>query len=152
MQKVLCVIDMQPGFSTSNGNLDEVINLVEEAVNNGDRIVLVEYNGSYGKTHESIINAIGDHGYETVRKSTDGGGHHIMGVLGIEEEYEIHACGVNYEFCVHETVLELSEYPNVEVYLHKYACNGPFRDKLYGPYAWDHLDTVYKENGVSILA
>ena len=53
---VLCIIDMQPvGFGNSNLIIENVLDLVKEAVADKAFIVIAQFNGC-GETHINIIN------------------------------------------------------------------------------------------------
>jgi hypothetical protein len=131
---MLCVIDMQPGFSTANDTklMNAVIAEIRKSILLSEIIVIVEYSG-YGKSHQSILDLVKKYQHtKYVKKSYNNGSVEIEKVVSIGNKVKI--CGVNKWHCVYVTGMSLaSSYPNSSILFLEYACNGLSSD----PYSDD---------------
>lgn len=113
MKEMLCVIDMQAGFSSSDDALNGCIRLVKNAVNKKMPIIFVEYEG-YGPTLSTLTNIAKETKPMFCQKQTDDGAREI--VMALEEvgynyrDYKIRVCGVNACYCVKDTYEQLKSY------------------------------------------
>ena len=125
--KTLTVIDMQEEFTAANcpDTIAEVKKLCRKARRNKWPIILVEYAGAH-QTLEEIQDVVKGYGQAfTLTKNKDDGSDVISKfVAGKNLPDGVVACGVNTQFCVHDTVRGLLE-KNHRVEVVKKACNGP---------------------------
>lgn len=147
MSYTLIIIDMQPEFECSSdyGLQETIKELIEEAKDHNNPIVIVEYRKS-GQTVPEIFDYVDSyHDCYVVRKSCDDGSNEIDKVV---QNYELprncKVCGINFGYCVKDTVKGLlSKGYNVEVV--EEACSQP---EDYGN--WSDVKSWMKTNGVLI--
>jgi len=141
---VLCIIDMQPiGFYNSNFIIENVLNLVREAIANKAFIVIAQYKGS-GETHINIVNEIHKYPYkEYVWHNKNDKSKPIQEGLKNHNIFvrQIKICGVNTEYCVIETVHGLTKKFHIPIKVIEKACNGT--DTII-EYALHKMRTFYK--------
>jgi nicotinamidase-related amidase len=141
---VLCIIDMQPvGFNNSEFIIENVLQLVREAIVNKAFIVIAQFNGC-GETHINIINEIQYYPYkEYVWHNKNDKSKPIQEVLNSLHifEREIKICGVNTEYCVKDTVHGLAKKFHIPIKVIENACNGT--DRIIGE-ALHKMRTFYK--------
>ena len=127
---VLCIIDMQPfGFYNSNFIIENVLNLVREAIANKAFIVIAQFKGC-GETHINIINEIHEYPYkEYIWHNKNDKSKPIQEVLKNHNIFvrQIKICGVNTEYCVKDTVHGLSKKFHIPIKVIENACNGTDR-------------------------
>ena len=127
---VLCIIDMQPiGFSNSNLIIENVLQLVREAVVDKAFIVIAQFKGS-GETHINITNEIQSYPYkEYVWHNKNDKSKPIQEVLKKRNIFvrQMKVCGVNTEYCVKDTVHGLSKKFHIPIKVIEKACNGTDR-------------------------
>jgi nicotinamidase-related amidase len=127
---VLCIIDMQPvGFSNSKLIIENVLQLVREAVIDKAFIVIAQFKGS-GETHINIINEIQSYPYkEYIWHKKNDKSKPIQEVLKTRNIFvrQMKVCGVNTEYCVKETVHGLSKKNHISIKVIEKACNGTDR-------------------------
>jgi nicotinamidase-related amidase len=132
---VLCIIDMQPfGFSNSNLIIENVLQLVKEAIINKAFIVIAQFKGC-GETNINIINEIQKYPYKKyVWHNKNDKSKPIQEVLKNIFVRQIKVCGVNTEYCVKDTVHGLAKKFHIPIKVIEKACNGTDRtieDALY---------------------
>jgi nicotinamidase-related amidase len=132
---VLCIIDMQPiGFSNSNLIIENVLQLVREAIINKAFIVIAQFKGC-GETHINIINEIQKYPYKKyVWHNKNDKSKPIKEILKNIFVRQIKVCGVNTEYCVKDTVHGLAKKFHIPIKVIEKACNGTDRtieDALY---------------------
>ena len=124
---VLCIIDMQPvGFSNSNLIVENVLELVREAIVNKAFIVIAQFNRC-GETHIKITNEIEKYPYkEYIWHNKNDKSKPIQEALKNLNIFvrEIKVCGVNTEYCVKDTVHGLTKKINIPIKVIEKACNG----------------------------
>jgi nicotinamidase-related amidase len=107
----LCVIDMQPKFTSSKWCLEAVLKQVEYSKANKEGIVIVEYDG-YGPTHRAITEALKAYPLsDIVVKENDNGANEFLTTAeksGFSLDVVI-AVGVNRGYCVFDTVKGIIE-------------------------------------------
>jgi nicotinamidase-related amidase len=127
---VLCIIDMQPiGFYNSNFIIENVLNLVREAIANKAFIVIAQFKGC-GETHINIINEIHEYPYkEYIWHNKNDKSKPIQEVLKNHNIFvrQIKICGVNTEYCVKDTVHGLAKKFHIPIKVIENACNGTDR-------------------------
>jgi len=125
---VLCIIDMQPiGFSNSKLIIENVLQLVREAIVNKAFIVIAQFKGC-GETHINIINAIQNYPYkEYVWHNKNDKSKPIQEALKNIFVREMKVCGVNTEYCVKDTVHGLAKKFHIPIKVIEKACNGTDR-------------------------
>ena len=132
---VLCIIDMQPdGFNNSNLIIENVSQLVREAILNKAFIVIAQFKGC-GETHINIINEIQKYPYKKyVWHNKNDKSKPIKEILKNIFVRQIKVCGVNTEYCVKDTVHGLAKKFYIPIKVIEKACNGTDRtieDALY---------------------
>ena len=125
---VLCIIDMQPvGFGNSNIIIEDVLDLVKEAVADKAFIVIAQFKGC-GETHINIINEIQKYPYkEYVWHNKNDKSKPIQEVLKKVFVRQMKVCGVNTEYCVKDTVHGLAKKFHIPIKVIEKACNGTDR-------------------------
>jgi len=127
---VLCIIDMQPdGFNNSNLIIENVSQLVREAILNKAFIVIAQFKGC-GETHINIINEIQNYPYkEYVWHNKNDKSKPIQDILNRRNIFvrQIKVCGVNTEYCVKDTVNGLAKKFHITIKVIEKACNGTDR-------------------------
>lgn len=125
---VLCIIDMQPiGFSNSKLIIENVLQLVREAIVNKAFIVIAQFKGC-GETHINIINAIQNYPYkEYIWHNKNDKSKPIQEALKNIFVREMKVCGVNTEYCVKDTVHGLAKKFHIPIKVIEKACNGTDR-------------------------
>lgn len=125
---VLCIIDMQPvGFTNSNLIIENVLDLVREAIVNKAFIVIAQFKGC-GETHINIINAIQNYPYKKyIWHNKNDKSKPIQEVLKNVFVRQMKVCGVNTEYCVKDTVHGLSKKFHIPIKVIEKACNGTDR-------------------------
>ena len=125
---VLCIIDMQPiGFGNSNLIIENVLELVREAVADKAFIVIAQFKGC-GETHINIINEIQKYPYkEYVWHNKNDKSKPIQEVLKNVFVRQMKVCGVNTEYCVKDTVHGLAKKFHIPIKVIEKACNGTDR-------------------------
>ena len=105
----LCIVDMQPYFTSSDRIVCSVIREIERAKRNGSGIVVLEF-VDCGSTYREIVDAIKDYDRKTfTKKSDDDGSGEFIGAAkraGFSTNY-ITVVGVNRAYCVAYTVAGL---------------------------------------------
>ncbi len=124
---VLCIIDMQPvGFDNSNLIVENVIQLVREAIVNKAFIVVAQFKRC-GETHINIINEIQTYPYKEYiwhnKNDKSKPIQEILNSLNILVR-QIKVCGVNTEYCVKDTVHGLSKKFHIPIKVIENACHG----------------------------
>ena len=139
---VLCIIDMQPvGFGNSNIIIEDVLDLVREAVSDKAFIVIAQFKGC-GETHINIINEIQKYPYkEYVWHNKNDKSKPIQEVLKPIFVRAMKVCGVNTEYCVKDTVHGLAKKFHIPIKVIEKACNGT--DTII-EYALHKMRTFYK--------
>lgn len=135
---VLCIIDMQPiGFDTSVFIIENVLQLVREAIINKAFIVVAQFKGC-GKTHTDILNEIQEYPYKIfITHNKNNKSKPIFEALNGLKIFvrQLKICGVNTEYCVKDTVHGLAKkFFNISIIVIERACNGTDRtmkDALY---------------------
>jgi len=127
---VLCIIDMQPvGFSNSNLIIDNVLELVREAVVKKAFIVIAQFTRA-GETHQNIRNELETYTYKAyVWHNKNDKSKLIQEALKKRTIFvrQIKVCGVNTEYCVKATVHGLSQKFHIPIQVIEKACNGTDR-------------------------
>ena len=125
---VLCIIDMQPdGFNNSNLIIENVLELVREAIVNKAFIVIAQFKGS-GETHIKIINEIQTYPYKKyVWHNKNDKSKPIQEALKNIFVRQMKVCGVNTEYCVKDTVHGLAKKFPIPIKVIEKACNGTDR-------------------------
>ena len=125
---VLCIIDMQPvGFNNSNLIIENVSQLVREAILNKAFIVIAQFKGC-GETHINIINEIQKYQYKKyVWHNKNDKSKPIQEVLKNIFVRQMKVCGVNTEYCVKDTVHGLAKKFHIPIKVIEKACNGTDR-------------------------
>ena len=127
---ILCIIDMQPvGFNNSNLIIENVLQLVREAIANKAFIVIAQFKGC-GETHINIINEIHEYPYkEYIWHKKNDKSKPIQEVLKNHNIFvrQIKICGVNTEYCVKDTVHGLAKKFHIPIKVIEEACNGTDR-------------------------
>lgn len=128
-ERVLVVVDMQPGFraSCNEATLSAVEREIRSAVEAGDAIVILEYK-KYPATHARLLELV-DGVYErhaVVTKKDDDGSEELVDAC-LEHGFpggKFRFCGVNTHACVMRTVLGLSnKLDDSRIDVVKAACN-----------------------------
>lgn len=140
---ILAIIDMQNRFRPANKakTIANVVRLCELAKQDNALILVVEYARVNWTTlekirdtptHDEIFRAIGAYPHShLVLKTEDDGSQQIVetcNAIGVNLDVTpIHFCGVNYQFCVRDTVVgvvdKIGNAKKISVI--KPACNGP---------------------------
>jgi nicotinamidase-related amidase len=125
---VLCIIDMQPiGFNNSTLIIDNVLDLVREAIVNKAFIIIAQYKGC-GETHINIINEIQTYPYkEYIWHNKNDKSKPIQEALKNIFVRQMKVCGVNTEYCVKDTVHGLAKKFPIPIKVIEKACNGTDR-------------------------
>ena len=127
---VLCIIDMQPvGFCNSNLIIQNVLQLVKEAVVDKAFIVIAQFKGC-GETHINIINEIQHYPYKKyVWHNKNDKSKPIKEALNSLNIFvrQLKVCGVNTEYCVKDTVHGLAKKFHTPIKVIENACNGTDR-------------------------
>jgi hypothetical protein len=135
---------MQPrGFSNSNLILENVLQLVRDAVLDKAFIVIAQFKGC-GDTHINIINEIQTYPYKVyVWHNKNDKSKPIQQALNHLNIFtrQIKVCGVNTEYCVLETVHGLAKKFHIPIKVIEHACNGT--DKII-EYALHKMRTFYR--------
>lgn len=139
---VLCIIDMQPvGFNNSNLIIENVLQLVREAVVDKAFIVIAQFKRC-GETHINIINEIQKYPYKKyVWHNKNDKSKPIQEVLKNIFVRQMKVCGVNTECCVIETVHGLTKKFHIPIKVIEKACNGTDRTI---EYALHKMRTFYR--------
>ena len=118
---------MQPvGFGNSNFIIENVLQLVREAIVNKAFIVIAQFKGC-GETNINIINEIQKYPYKKyVWHNKNDKSRPIQEVLNNLNicVRQIKVCGVNTEYCVKDTVHGLSKKFHIPIKVIEKACNG----------------------------
>ena len=127
---ILCIIDMQPaGFKNSNLIIENVLQLVREAIANKAFIVIAQFKGC-GITHINIIDALQKYPYkEYLWHNKNDKSKPIKELLKSLNIFvrQIKVCGVNTEYCVKDTVHGLAKKFTIPIKVIEKACNGTDR-------------------------
>ena len=125
---VLCIIDMQPiGFSNSKLIIENVLDLVREAIINKAFIVIAQFKRC-GETNIKIINELHCYPYqEYVWHNKNDKSKPIQEALKNIFVREMKVCGVNTEYCVKDTVHGLAKKFHIPIKVIEKACNGTDR-------------------------
>jgi nicotinamidase-related amidase len=127
---VLCIIDMQPvGFSNSNLILENVVQLVREAMLHKAFIVIAQFKGC-GETHINIRNEVEKYPYKKyVWHNKNDKSKPIKEVLNNLNIFvrQMKVCGVNTEYCVKDTVHGLAKKFHIPIKVIEKACHGTDR-------------------------
>ena len=125
---VLCIIDMQPiGFSNSKLIIENVLDLVREAIINKAFIVIAQFKRC-GETNIKIINELHCYPYkEYVWHNKNDKSKPIQEVLKNVFVRQMKVCGVNTEYCVKDTVHGLAKKFHIPIKVIEKACNGTDR-------------------------
>jgi nicotinamidase-related amidase len=125
---VLCIIDMQPvGFNNSNLIIDNVLDLVREAMVKKAFIVIAQFKGC-GETHLDIINEIENYPYKQyVWHHKNDKSKPIQAALKRIFVRQMNVCGVNTEYCVKDTVHGLAKKFPIPIKVIEKACHGTDR-------------------------
>ena len=127
---VLCIIDMQPiGFNNSNLIMENVLQLVREAIRDNAFIVIAQFKRC-GDTHIKLINAMQHYPYkEYVWHNKNDKSKPIKDVLKNRHIFvrQMNICGVNTEYCVKATVHGLAKKFQIPIKVIEKACNGTDR-------------------------
>jgi len=127
---VLCIIDMQPvGFDNSNLIIENVLELVREAIVNKAFIVIAQFKGC-GETHITIVNEIQKYPYkEYVWHNKNDKSKPIQEALNNLNIFvrQMKICGVNTEYCVKYTVHGLAKKFHIPIKVIENSCNGTDR-------------------------
>ena len=125
---VLCIIDMQPiGFSNSKLIIENVLDLVREAVVDKAFIVIAQFKGC-GETHINIINELQKYPYKKyVWHNKNDKSKPIQEALKNIFVRQMKVCGVNTEYCVKDTVHGLAKKFPIPIKVIEKACNGTDR-------------------------
>ena len=125
---VLSIIDMQPdGFSNSTLVLENVLQLVKEAIINNAFIVIAQFKGC-GETHINIINDLQNYPYKKyVWHHRNDKSKPIQAVLNGIFVRQIVVCGVNTEYCIKDTVHGLAKKFHIPIIVMEKACCGTDR-------------------------
>ncbi|MBI1266828.1 MAG: isochorismatase family protein [Cryomorphaceae bacterium] len=129
-QTLLVIVDMQPDFSAAKSpdTVSFVESAVVQAVNEGWKVVVLEFDG-YGKTHHSIMSLLS--GYSEVEvciKTVDDGSREVLGAVRRRHWSPklVRVVGVNSHACVQDTTLGLARLrPDFEIEVLKKGCNRP---------------------------
>lgn len=141
---VLCIIDMQPqGFSNATIVLENVLTLIEEAINAKAFVVIAQFKRC-GNTHDAIRNALLHYPFAAyVWHNKNDKSPQIRDILQqrrvLVRGFKV--CGVNTEYCVFATVKGLSKKYYVSIKVIEAACNGT---DLSVATALHHMRTMYK--------
>lgn len=127
---VLCIIDMQPlGFVNSNLIIENVLQLVREAIVNKAFIIIAQFK-CCGETHINIINELQKYPYKEYiwHNKNDKSKliHEVLNRLDIFVR-QMKICGVNTEYCVKDTVHGLAKKFHIPIKVIEKACNGTDR-------------------------
>ena len=118
---------MQPyEFDNSKLIIENVLQLIKEAIINKAFIVIAQYIGS-GETHIKIINEIYDYPYKTyIWHNKNDKSKPIQNVLKSLNVFvrQIKICGVNTEYCIKDTVHGLTKKFYIPIKVIENACNG----------------------------
>lgn len=145
----LCVIDMQPSFSTSQdpATMQACLDLISKAIEDGAYIIVAQYTG-YGKTDKRITDLVSNYrhaGYCWANQ--DNKAESIMRLLqrNNAQTTDYHVCGVNLEACVYSTVYHLKHAYRKKIVLREDACNSAC-DGMY------YADTLHRmrRDGIEI--
>jgi len=121
---------MQPiGFSNSNLIIENVLQLVREAIADKAFIVIAQYKGS-GETHIKIINEIKYYPYkEYIWHNKNDKSKPIQEKLKNLNIFvrQLKICGVNTEYCIKDTVHGLTKKFHSPIKVIEKACNGTDR-------------------------
>ena len=127
---VLCIIDMQPvGFNNSNLIIENVLQLVREAIMNKAFIVIAQFKGS-GETHINILHEIQNYPHKTfIWHNKNDKSKPIQEILNSLHIFvrQIKVCGVNTEYCVKDTVHGLAKKFQIPIKVIENACHGTDR-------------------------
>ncbi len=118
---------MQPyEFDNSKLIIENVLQLIKEAIINKAFIVIAQYIGS-GATHIKIINEIYDYPYKAyIWHNKNDKSKPIQNVLKSLNVFvrQIKICGVNTEYCIKDTVHGLTKKFYIPIKVIENACNG----------------------------
>jgi nicotinamidase-related amidase len=125
---VLCIIDMQPdGFTNSNFIIENVLQLVKQAITNKAFIVIAQFKGC-GETHLNIVNEIQNYPYKKyIWHNKNDKSKPIKAALTRIFVRQMKVCGVNTEYCVKDTVHGLAKKFPIPITVIENACNGTDR-------------------------
>lgn len=125
----LCIIDMQPFFSSAQEDfvIEGVLNQVRLAKQRNAGIVVAEYEGC-GSTDERIMSAIGSYRRVVkIIKNSNDGSRDIIDAIKRKHSFSkkrIRICGVNTGHCVYETAAGLAKrLPESSIEIAEDACN-----------------------------
>jgi nicotinamidase-related amidase len=132
-QDCLVVVDMQYGFRYANDRrtIDNVCALIKayKAENKpiyGLRHQTLMYDGEDMAVVQEVMDAIGPYEhYREADKEYDDGGGEVVGMIGHLGIESIEVCGVNTQYCVRATALELKDEYGFYVVVNMDAVNGP---------------------------
>ena len=130
MATTLCVVDVQPKFSSSKKIVNSVVDQIHKAKRRGDGIIILEYEG-YGKSDKKVYKALGDYKKHVVmKKCTDDGSYETLDAMTADPDNfsfnRIRICGVNACYCVYQTALGLKSsgyFDRVEVASSATSCS-----------------------------
>ena len=121
-KNVLCIVDVQTGFVSHEYARDGVKEEIDNAIQRGWTIVVLEYVG-YGRTDKGIRDKMAN--YDKVfyaLKNDDNGADELITILshlGVGSPREVRFCGVNTCCCVRDTAYnygrKVRNYPKVPV-------------------------------------
>jgi nicotinamidase-related amidase len=133
---------MQPvGFNNSNLIIENVLQLVREAVVDKAFIVIAQFKGC-GETHRNIINEIQKYPYKKyIWHNKNDKSKPIQEALHNIFVRQMKVCGVNTEYCVKDTVHGLAKKFHIPIKVIEKACNGT--DRILEA-ALDKMRTFYR--------
>jgi nicotinamidase-related amidase len=119
---------MQPiGFNNSKLIIENVLQLVREAILNKAFIVIAQFKGC-GETHINIKNELHNYTYKKyVWHNKNDKSKPIQEVLKPIFVRGMKVCGVNTEYCVKDTVHGLAKKFHIPIKVIEKACNGTDR-------------------------
>jgi len=127
---ILCIIDMQPvGFDNSNLIIENVLQLIREAIVNKAFIIIAQFKGC-GETNINIINEIQKYPHKKyIWHNKNDKSKPIQEILNSLNIFvrQIKVCGVNTEYCVKDTVHGLAKKFHIPIKVIEEACNGTDR-------------------------
>lgn len=128
--KLLLIVDMQIGFDESKNKrvIRECQRLIKQAIQNKDKIILLEYE-SYSETRKEIKDTLAKYRVKYITKSIDDGGDYVHSHIQKRnwKVIEIKVCGVCLSACVKATSERLADM-GYEVVVVKKACDKEFYD------------------------
>jgi nicotinamidase-related amidase len=131
----LVVIDMQTNFTTSfnKKNIEACKREIREAASYYLPILLVEFVGC-GRTVNELYNEVESYSkMHLVRKNSNGGGTIVPNYIKNNGLYSKHirVVGVNTEFCVYETTVQMRRYlKSATIEIVSDACNSSYNHNV----------------------